>query len=214
MWLLPASALRPFPGWVPTLSFLSLAPSIRPAGSPASFSSLLEALQRQSAHGVPLDEQAILELKREQLLQQYSGMGPVPGSAAGAGDRNQWYNMNLAGGGTFGAGPLEQPPPLPPQAGVAGQAAAAEQPPQVLRPKPLQASAALSGGTPQNAGQEQPVTSRSPLAGGFCVRHVCTGGCRAALQCRVAHGCGEQAAARRVLPLCSSLTRPLPSALS
>lgn len=188
-WLLLASALLPYLLWVPTHSFLCLAPCNQPAGSPASFSSLLEALQRQSAHGVPLDEQAMLELKREQLLQQYSGMGPVPGSAAGAGDRNQWYNMNLAGGSTFGAGPLEQPPPLPPQAGAAGQAAAvaAPPPPQVLRPKPLQASAAVSGGTPQYAGQEQPVTSRSPLAGGFCirgsVRHVCAGRCRAALQC-------------------------------
>lgn len=116
-----------------------------------------------------MDEQALLELKREQLLQQYSGMGPVPGTTGpgGTGDRNQWYSMNLAGGSTFGAGPLEQPPPLPPQAGQPPQAPApaAEQPPQVLRPKPLPASAALSGGTPQYAGQEQPVTSRSPLAG-------------------------------------------------
>lgn len=52
----------------------------RCAGSLASFSSLLGALQHQSGMGGPaLDEQTLLDLKREQLLQQYSGMGPLPG---------------------------------------------------------------------------------------------------------------------------------------
>lgn len=119
---------------------------------------------------------ALLGLKREQLLLKvlqlirltcFGCSRCLPRPAGAAGDRNQWYSLNLGGfgGSTFGATPLEQPPPLPAQAGAPPQPAAAEPPPQVLRPKPLQASAAVSGGTPQYAGQEQPVTSRSPLAG-------------------------------------------------
>lgn len=116
-----------------------------PAGpSTNSFIGLWEALQnKQPQHppapaqqgALPLDEQTLQEVRREQLLQQYSGIGGAGQMAGGTltlpagfdpwGFSLQGFSLNLDG--DFGVGPLAPPPPLPPQ-GSGGVSVAAAAP--------------------------------------------------------------------------------------